>query len=118
MKKLRLKALDLGAREILTREQLKKITGGSCTSALDCDMGQYCTSHEDPTNPNNWIDGECVNSGPTGGGPGSDGTGSGVASNTCGTVWNPDLHAEIPLCPQYSAAGHLFVGCVPCDVVI
>lgn len=29
MKKLKLKALDLSAKEILTREQLKKILGGS-----------------------------------------------------------------------------------------
>jgi len=35
MKKLRLKALSLGAREILNREQLKAISGG-CTTDQDC----------------------------------------------------------------------------------
>jgi hypothetical protein len=113
MKKLQLTALKLGAKEILTREQLKRITGG-CESALDCEMGQYCTSHEDPNDPNVWISGACVNSGPTGGGPGSDGTGSGVASNTCGTIQNPQGGPDIATCPSYSAAGHLFTGCVPC----
>jgi hypothetical protein len=35
MKKLRLKALNLGATEILSREQLRSINGG-CTSDSDC----------------------------------------------------------------------------------
>ena len=35
MKKLRLKALSLGAKEILNREQLKAISGG-CTTSQDC----------------------------------------------------------------------------------
>jgi hypothetical protein len=42
MKKLRLKALSLGAREILSREQLKAITGG-CSSSQDCGaLLPYC----------------------------------------------------------------------------
>lgn len=42
MKKLRLKALSLGAREILSREQLKSITGG-CIVDTDC-PGGYCNA--------------------------------------------------------------------------
>jgi hypothetical protein len=38
MKKLRLRALSLGAREILSREQLKSITGG-CTDSSNCNGG-------------------------------------------------------------------------------
>jgi hypothetical protein len=55
MKKLRLKALSLGAREILDREQLKRIVGG-CSSDADCTAG-YC----------NTATGDCVS-----GGDGSD----------------------------------------------
>ncbi len=40
MKKLRLKALSLGAREILSREQLKAVTGG-CSADGDC-QGGWC----------------------------------------------------------------------------
>lgn len=42
MKKLKLKALSLGAREILSREQLRSITGGSCASADGCAINEYC----------------------------------------------------------------------------
>jgi hypothetical protein len=44
MKKLRLKALSLGAREILSREQLRTITGGQCSTDNDCPSGSVCTS--------------------------------------------------------------------------
>jgi hypothetical protein len=60
MKKLKLKALELGATEILTREQLKKVFGGddtggsgsgsgsgsgckdTCTDTLFCNANQTC----------------------------------------------------------------------------
>lgn len=35
MKKLKLKALELGARELLSREQLKNVIGGSGTGSED-----------------------------------------------------------------------------------
>ncbi|MFD2872293.1 hypothetical protein ACFS5N_07440 [Mucilaginibacter ximonensis] len=64
MKKLRLKALSLGAREILSREQLKAVTGGSdCNSALDCPIDYFCQS------------GTCVYSGPPSGSNGSTASG-------------------------------------------
>jgi hypothetical protein len=44
MKKLRLKVLSLGAREILSREQLRSITGGACQNDGDCEGGAYCSS--------------------------------------------------------------------------
>ncbi|TWF40655.1 hypothetical protein FHW36_104338 [Chitinophaga polysaccharea] len=36
MKKLKLKALDLGAKELLTREQLKNVMGGDGSGTKDC----------------------------------------------------------------------------------
>lgn len=42
MKKLRLKALSLGAREILSREQLKRVIGGGCQNANDCPLDYFC----------------------------------------------------------------------------
>jgi hypothetical protein len=52
MKKLQLKALSLGAREILSREQLRSITGGctsdsDCEAAVSCDSLGHCTSGTD-----------------------------------------------------------------------
>jgi len=44
MKKLRLKALSLGAREILNREQLKAVTGG-CFTDTDCGSGGSCDTN-------------------------------------------------------------------------
>ncbi|NLR78213.1 hypothetical protein [Chitinophaga eiseniae] len=54
MKKLKLTALDLGAKELLTREQLKNVMGGdgsgsggagSCTYTQTCAHGSVsCTS--------------------------------------------------------------------------
>jgi hypothetical protein len=52
MKKLKLKALSLGAREILTREQLRSIhgAGDACSDARDCGaleghcVNGYCQS--------------------------------------------------------------------------
>jgi hypothetical protein len=46
MKKLKLAALQLGAKEVLTREQLKKVLGGDgsidgtcrCANGLDCSL--------------------------------------------------------------------------------
>lgn len=45
MKKLQLKALELGAREVLTRAQLKNFLGGSCS--LVGDNGAPCNSDAD-----------------------------------------------------------------------
>jgi hypothetical protein len=73
MKKLRLKALSLGATEILTREQLKAITGGSCTSVQDCGaLLPAC------------VNGECVALG--------GGSGSGGGSDGGGTVCEPGFY--------------------------
>jgi len=45
MKKLKLKALELGAMEVLTRAQLKSIMGGDgCTSDADCPPSAYCSN--------------------------------------------------------------------------
>jgi len=45
MKKLKLKALELGAMEVLTRSQLKSIMGGDgCTSDADCPPSAYCSN--------------------------------------------------------------------------
>jgi len=35
MKKLKLKALDLGANQVLTREQMKNVLGGACMLGID-----------------------------------------------------------------------------------
>ncbi|HEY8959422.1 hypothetical protein [Chitinophaga sp.] len=65
MKKLRLKALDLGATELLTRERLRTILGGgsgsggsgeACTNACggtlgSCPDGKKCTSETCPGEP-------------------------------------------------------------------
>lgn len=49
MKKLKLSSLQIGARELLTREQMKTTLGGSggsggsaCTSNSDCSSHQAC----------------------------------------------------------------------------
>ncbi|TWF40644.1 hypothetical protein FHW36_104327 [Chitinophaga polysaccharea] len=52
MKKLKLTALDLGAKELLTREQLKNVMGGdgsgsgtgSCTYTQNCANGSVSCS--------------------------------------------------------------------------
>jgi hypothetical protein len=49
MKKVKLKALELGAEELLQREQLKNVIGGtggnngggSCTASVDCYRTEY-----------------------------------------------------------------------------
>lgn len=49
MKKLKLRALDLGAKEVLTRTQLKNVLGGGglvSTTSVDC----YCYNSSDPDN--------------------------------------------------------------------
>ncbi len=46
MKRLQLKALELGAEELLQRDQLKSVLGGygaPCTSHASCPAGQRCT---------------------------------------------------------------------------
>ena len=46
MKKLRLSALELGAKEVLTREQLKKVLGGAgtaCSATVTCNSGPTIT---------------------------------------------------------------------------
>jgi hypothetical protein len=45
MKKIKLKALYLGAREILSREQLRNITGGACYET-DCPVGYICNTED------------------------------------------------------------------------
>lgn len=43
MKALKLKALELGAREILSRDQMKNVSGGAgCQSDADCPPGLVC----------------------------------------------------------------------------
>ncbi len=62
MKKLKLKALELGATELLTREQLKNITAGSggddctndCQSDDDCAGDLACFGEVCPGDPNFW----------------------------------------------------------------
>lgn len=73
MKKLKLKALTLGATEILTREQLKTIMGG-CSSSTDCGGGNWCDG------------GTCKPYPGSGGNPGTgSGSGSGIGpGSTCG----------------------------------
>lgn len=43
MKKLQLKALELGANEVLTRDQLKKVMGGGSGSEGEGDGASYGT---------------------------------------------------------------------------
>jgi hypothetical protein len=74
MKKLKLKALSLGAREILSREQLRSINGG-CTTATDCGVGQLCDQNNQCENDPN---------GPSGG------SGSGGSIHLC-----PDLEGGL-----------------------
>lgn len=59
MKALKLKALALGAREILSREQMKDVSGGGgfrCMTDSDCVPGTQC------------VDGYCGGDGDGGGG--------------------------------------------------
>jgi len=44
MKKLKLKALELGAKKMLTREEMKKVSGGSLTDPDGCHYGS-CGSY-------------------------------------------------------------------------
>ena len=75
MKKLRLKALSLGAREILSREQLKAITGG-CTSDSQCGSG-ICNSSS-----------VCVGGSGPGSGHNYTGSGQAVCYSSSGTDSN------------------------------
>ncbi len=101
MKKLRLKALSLGAREILNRDQLRRITGGSCSTDYDCGAGSVCNSLN-----------ECT-ADPNQGGSGSNGDPSGCdngtyhctcsATNTDIGCMTPEQCAseQCPCSPQY-----------------
>jgi hypothetical protein len=71
MKKLRLKALSLGAREILSREQLRSITGG-CDNNVPCPGGEWCDA------------GICRQYGGTGGASASGGSGCPTGEVPCG----------------------------------
>ncbi|WP_143312992.1 hypothetical protein [Chitinophaga eiseniae] len=44
MRSLKLKALELGARQILNREQMKNVSGGNvvCNSGMECPDGYVC----------------------------------------------------------------------------
>lgn len=48
MKKLKLRATELGAKEVLTKQQLKKIVGGGanrkgyCITDADCPSTEFC----------------------------------------------------------------------------
>lgn len=50
MKKLQLRALDLGVNRTLNREELKKVKGGnsafcySCSRSRQCPADQYCAN--------------------------------------------------------------------------
>jgi hypothetical protein len=46
MKKLKLKALELGAKEILTREQLKNIIGGDGGGCSSCEFTGCDSNHQ------------------------------------------------------------------------
>ncbi len=101
MKKLRLKALSLGAREILSREQLRSITGG-CSGPDEC-LGGWC------------INGNCTSTNLGSGSSTGSGGRDGCVHEPC-----PDQYINNVLTcmtPQCSANGN-FVGCVPCDMHI
>lgn len=56
MKKLRLKALELGAKEVMTRSQLKAVFGGhallgsgGCDGSTACLNSDQCTDSNCPT---------------------------------------------------------------------
>ncbi|WP_419701820.1 hypothetical protein [Mucilaginibacter sp. NFX135] len=59
MKNLKLKALGLGVAEVLTRTQLKNVTGGAsgptcsinqggCATSITCAGGEICRCTENP----------------------------------------------------------------------
>ncbi|SKA31054.1 hypothetical protein SAMN04488128_103401 [Chitinophaga eiseniae] len=59
MKKLKLKALDLGANEILTRSQLKNVYGGGEEPAVDSFGGRYkCCWNDYPDTCSSCVDTE------------------------------------------------------------
>jgi hypothetical protein len=99
MKKLRLKALDLCAREILSREQMRSINGG-CGTLADCDDDYYCGT-----------DGNCQYAGIPG--SGNSGGSGGSIGDTCDGVLDENGHF-IDTCPHYSLPDNVFSGCVPC----
>lgn len=61
MKKLKLRATELGAKEVLTNEQLKNIVGGTanerayCKLNIDCPPGEYCCQLLGICVPNSFI---------------------------------------------------------------
>jgi hypothetical protein len=62
MKKLRLRALSLGAKEILSREQLRAVIGGDCNDRGDCGgyecIDGHCAPPASGTGSNECPDGE------------------------------------------------------------
>jgi len=82
MKKLRLRALDLGAKEVLSREQLKHILGGDGSGGIG-GSGSGCTNPTECNGFTTCINGVCTD--PLGGGSGSGGSGGGGI--TCG-LWH------------------------------
>lgn len=81
MKKLRLKALELGATEILSREQLKNILGGggtSCSTNGDCNNGESCCYGSCMTQS------QCTQQGSIGSGSGGSGVVCPTGTVTCG----------------------------------
>lgn len=82
MKKLRLRALDLGAKEVLSREQLKLILGGDGSSGIG-GSGSGCLNPTECNGFTTCINGVCTD--PLGGGSGSGGSGGG--GTTCG-LWH------------------------------
>lgn len=72
MKKLKLKALQLGAKEIMTRDQLKKVFGGGsasgCAVAVSCGSGtpKVCECEEGTCSSGNGsVTCDCVLTGST-----------------------------------------------------
>lgn len=63
MKKLKLTALDLGAKEILSRDQLKNVTGGDAGSGSGCytckEKGEYVYGYGDCTTNASCDSGTC-----------------------------------------------------------
>ncbi|SDE20137.1 hypothetical protein [Niabella drilacis] len=99
MKKLKWSNLPLDAGALLTREQMKKIDGGSggsgCNYTSQCDMGLEC------------INNECIWPGEHDGGSGSGSGSDSCAAGTCppgSAVW---------ACPDSSCPGGYKAFCAP-----
>lgn len=55
MKKLKLKALELSAEEMLTREQLKNVLGGSGDDGSGCSATTYCYKETYDSDTRKWV---------------------------------------------------------------